>query len=337
MRLDNRNEGRSFFHLDILRSTVSLTDAAGGSRQSIFYDAWGNERDRMGASANNFTFTGHELDEETGLIYAKARFYDADIGRFLSQDTVPGDVGDAPSLNRYVYVRGNPTSFVDPTGRTGEPVTTTTTLTYVLELEYIAAGGGGAAAGAFSVPGVGVIVAAIGGVKAAVDVREAETRLQLEVEIAQHFNDQARRRLRHQLQQQGLVILEDEDPFQRLAEERLRQELEKLGFDIGIGRIRDSEERDSQNGKVVNEGRDGRSRKNDAKESSKPKNVIETGKPSAGVMNNIKGRVFENVLENAARRKWKMPFFRATRTGIDIGLLEDGSVVLTEAKFAKRL
>jgi hypothetical protein len=74
VRLDNRSEGRSFFHLDGLRSTVSLTDGTGGSRQSIFYDAWGNERDRVGVSANNYTFTGHELDVETGLIYAKARF-----------------------------------------------------------------------------------------------------------------------------------------------------------------------------------------------------------------------------------------------------------------------
>ena len=70
--LDNTVEGRSFCHLDILRSTVSLSDAAGSTRQSIFYDAWGNERDRVGSSANKFTFTGHEKDEETGLIYAKA-------------------------------------------------------------------------------------------------------------------------------------------------------------------------------------------------------------------------------------------------------------------------
>jgi hypothetical protein len=36
VRLDNTSEGRSFFHLDGLRSTVSLTNDAGGSRQSIF-------------------------------------------------------------------------------------------------------------------------------------------------------------------------------------------------------------------------------------------------------------------------------------------------------------
>jgi RHS repeat-associated protein len=117
VRLDNRGEGRSFFHLDGLRSTVSLTDADGGPRQSIFYDAWGNERDRIGASANNFTFTGHELDEETGLIYAKARFYDAEVGRFLSQDDLLGEADSPPSLHRYFYANQNPLAFIDPNGR----------------------------------------------------------------------------------------------------------------------------------------------------------------------------------------------------------------------------
>ncbi len=120
VRLDNRREGRSFFHLDVLRSTVSLTDAAGASRQSIFYDAWGNERDRVGASANNFTFTGHELDGETGLIYANARFYDAEVGRFLNQDSFLGDTNAPPSLHRYFYAHANPLRFVDPTGNQAE-------------------------------------------------------------------------------------------------------------------------------------------------------------------------------------------------------------------------
>ena len=120
--LDNTVEGRSFCHLDILRSTVSLSDAAGSTRQSIFYDAWGNERDRVGSSANKFTFTGHEKDEETGLIYAKARFYDPDIGRFLTQDSFLGDVGNVPSLHRYAYANANPVRFVDRTGRQSDEV-----------------------------------------------------------------------------------------------------------------------------------------------------------------------------------------------------------------------
>jgi RHS repeat-associated protein len=116
VRLDNQSEGRSFFHLDGLRSTVSLTTDAGSARQSIFYDAWGNERDRIGASASKFTFTGHEKDDETGLIYAKARFYDSDVGRFLSEDDFLGEVDSPPSLHRYAYALNNPLVFIDPSG-----------------------------------------------------------------------------------------------------------------------------------------------------------------------------------------------------------------------------
>ena len=259
VRLDNQAEGRSFFHLDFLGSTVGLTDPAGGSRQSIFYDAWGKERDRIGASANNFTFTGHELDEETGLIYAKARFYDSEVGRFLSQDTLLGDAADAPSLNRYVYTRGNPTTFVDPDGRLGEPVTTTTTLTYILDIEYIAAGGGGAAAGAFSVPGVGLILAAIGGVKAVVYEREAEARLRLEEQLAGVKNDQVRQR--------GRIILEGENAAERILDEQRREQLRERG--VELGRADEAQgQRGEQKAKVVKEGRDGNSRLVDSKSSS---------------------------------------------------------------------
>ncbi len=117
VRLDSRGEGRSFFHLDFLGSTVGLTDTAGAARQSIFYDAWGNERDRIGSSANNFTFTGQELDEETTLVYAIARFYDPEIGRFLNQDPLMGRLNVTPSLNRYAYAFSNPLVFLDPDGR----------------------------------------------------------------------------------------------------------------------------------------------------------------------------------------------------------------------------
>jgi RHS repeat-associated protein len=122
VRLNHRIEGQSFFHLDALGSTVNLTTDAGAGRESIFYNAWGEERDRVGASANHFTFTGHEIDRETGLFYARARFYDADIGRFLSQDAYLGNLDAPPSLHRYRYVSNRPTAMIDPTGRYEEDV-----------------------------------------------------------------------------------------------------------------------------------------------------------------------------------------------------------------------
>jgi RHS repeat-associated protein len=63
------------------------------------YDAWGKSRGGIGVSSNVFGFTGHERDE-TGLYYFKARFYDPDIGRFLTEDLAEGDFNNPPSLHK---------------------------------------------------------------------------------------------------------------------------------------------------------------------------------------------------------------------------------------------
>jgi RHS repeat-associated protein len=53
-------------------------------------------------------------ESETGLDYRGARFYDGDLGRFLSLDP---HAADYPSLSAYVYVADNPLIFIDPDGR----------------------------------------------------------------------------------------------------------------------------------------------------------------------------------------------------------------------------
>jgi RHS repeat-associated protein len=58
-------------------------------------------------------FTGQEYDENSGLIYFGARFYDPEVGRFISQDSYLGEPGTPPSLHRYLYAYGNPTVYID--------------------------------------------------------------------------------------------------------------------------------------------------------------------------------------------------------------------------------
>ncbi len=62
-----------------------------------------------------------EEDKETGLLYAKARFYDPDTGKFLSEDAWEGDHLIAPSLHRYLYAYQNPTVYVDRDGNQAFP------------------------------------------------------------------------------------------------------------------------------------------------------------------------------------------------------------------------
>ena len=59
-----------------------------------------------------YTYTGRELDPETGLYYYRARYYDPRIGRFLQEDPIW-------DVNLYGYVQNNPLKYVDPYGLWG--------------------------------------------------------------------------------------------------------------------------------------------------------------------------------------------------------------------------
>jgi len=69
-------------------------------------------------TTKRFTGQYHEsgLPGGEGLSYYNARWYDAQLGRFVYADTLVPDPGDPQDLNRMAYVRGNPLRFVDPTG-----------------------------------------------------------------------------------------------------------------------------------------------------------------------------------------------------------------------------
>jgi RHS repeat-associated protein len=107
-----------FLSVDALGSVSDFTTTSGTLYQSRQYDAWGQYRNGTAPAANQpkLGYTGHQFDPETGLVYARARYYDAETGVFLSRDTYEGDLSDAPSLHRYLYVRGNPLRYADPDG-----------------------------------------------------------------------------------------------------------------------------------------------------------------------------------------------------------------------------
>ncbi|MCG7964041.1 MAG: hypothetical protein N0E54_15180, partial [Candidatus Thiodiazotropha taylori] len=119
LSLEQATEGAQFYHFDALGSVVNLSKPDGSLQARYQYDAWGNERASTGSSWNRFAFTGHEKDEETGLYYFKARFYDPQLGRFISQDAYLGEANTPPSLHRYLYAYANPTVYVDLNGYCG--------------------------------------------------------------------------------------------------------------------------------------------------------------------------------------------------------------------------
>jgi len=72
---------------------------------------------------NRKKFTGYERDTETGLDFARARFYSNLQGRFTSPDTFSASASttNPQSFSRYAYVNNNPTVFSDPTGLAAHP------------------------------------------------------------------------------------------------------------------------------------------------------------------------------------------------------------------------
>jgi RHS repeat-associated protein len=105
-----------FYMTDALLSTANLTNEQGGLVQSYSYDAWGRVLAQAGSSSNPRRYTGHYFDDETGLHYFGARYYDDEMGRFLSQDPYLGQRDVPPSLHRYLYAYANPLRYVDLTG-----------------------------------------------------------------------------------------------------------------------------------------------------------------------------------------------------------------------------
>ncbi|MCS6328970.1 MAG: hypothetical protein H8K06_18065 [Nitrospira sp.] len=102
-----------FYHQDGLGSVTELTDSTGSVAKAYAYDVYGNILESPGTVNQPYTYTGRELDQETGLYYYRARYYDAASGRFLQKDPIGLGGGD---VNFYNYVRNNPPRLADPFG-----------------------------------------------------------------------------------------------------------------------------------------------------------------------------------------------------------------------------
>ncbi len=71
----------------------------------------------MFAGAGNVHgFTGKELDSEMGLNYFCQRYYDSQIGRFMTLDPFGGYIELPQTQNRYAYCINNPLKYIDPLG-----------------------------------------------------------------------------------------------------------------------------------------------------------------------------------------------------------------------------
>ena len=116
---ESRNDINSYYHVDALGTNVAVTNQDGSIQARYEYDAYGNQLTQAGSSDIPFGFTGYQKDNETGLYYANARYYDSATARFLREDPADGNINNTPSLHRYMYANGNPNKFLDPSGKFG--------------------------------------------------------------------------------------------------------------------------------------------------------------------------------------------------------------------------
>ena len=101
-------------HCDILR----IYNQYGTLYAAYDYDAWGKCTIKINisnmANINPFRYRGYYCDKETGLYYLNARYYDPEIGRFISPDSIdyiaPNNIN---GLNLYIYCLNNPIRYVD--------------------------------------------------------------------------------------------------------------------------------------------------------------------------------------------------------------------------------
>jgi RHS repeat-associated protein len=110
----NQQGSTYYYHSDQLGSTRLVTDSSKNIISAITYHPYGETSVEEGTE--DYTFTGKEQDS-TGLQYFMGRYYDSEVGRFLTRDLEPGLISHPQTLNKYTYVLNNPASNVDRNGR----------------------------------------------------------------------------------------------------------------------------------------------------------------------------------------------------------------------------
>ena len=101
-----------FYHTDYQGSVRVITDQGGTVVFNADYYAFGTKYISNGDFDEEHGFTGKEWDPDVGLYYYDARWYDPELGRFISEDPA----GDPNSPNLYSYGRNNPLSYIDSDG-----------------------------------------------------------------------------------------------------------------------------------------------------------------------------------------------------------------------------
>ncbi|MDD3144704.1 MAG: RHS repeat-associated core domain-containing protein, partial [Candidatus Gracilibacteria bacterium] len=118
-----------YYHKNNLNSIVAITDEFGNILEEYEYDVFGKPYSidqetgkvtnlKQSSIGNTRLFTGREYERGLKLYYNRARYYNPELGRFISRD--PIDISD--DVNLYSYVGNNGVNFVDPMGMSKDAI-----------------------------------------------------------------------------------------------------------------------------------------------------------------------------------------------------------------------
>ena len=104
-----------YYHPDHLGSSSYITNLDGEVVQHIEYVPFGEVfiEERNSIWNTPYLFNAKEFDEETGLYYYGARYYDPHLSLWMSTDALKEKV---PNVSSYAYTENNPITYVDPDG-----------------------------------------------------------------------------------------------------------------------------------------------------------------------------------------------------------------------------
>ncbi|MGN0499675.1 MAG: RHS repeat-associated core domain-containing protein [Ruminococcus sp.] len=112
--------GTMYYYIKNLQGdVVKIINQAGTEAAGYIYDAWGNIKSTSGEPTlrelNPFRYRSYLYDTESGLYYLQSRYYDPEVGRFLSTDVVISG-GYLVGANLYSYCYNNPLMYYDDDG-----------------------------------------------------------------------------------------------------------------------------------------------------------------------------------------------------------------------------
>jgi RHS repeat-associated protein len=126
-------DGKTYYYqLNGHGDVIALTDSSGTKVVTYEYDPYGALLRKTGSVENPYLYAGYRYDAATGFYYLQSRYYDPQVGRFLTRDTFEGGPTIPLSLNKYAYAHNNPIMYTDKKG-TWVQILISAALRYIVE------------------------------------------------------------------------------------------------------------------------------------------------------------------------------------------------------------